>query len=232
MVVTPPHAAAAVPDSKSSAVRMPPSSRSRCVWTSTPPGMTTRPRASISCALAGNPASMVAIRPPRMPRSATTTSEAVATRPPRTTRSYVIMHGASQLHQSGHDQRDPRDEGDDQQAEQQRDDVRDIGTRRGLDARATERAGDEEPDAERRHEEPEPERGDDEDAVVQGIEAEAGDDGKEDGHEDDHGGHALENRAQRHEHDDGHQQHERRVGRKPEQDARDQPRDPLSGEDP
>src|SRR5262245_49802889 len=57
--------------------------------------MTTRPRASISCALGGRPASMVAIRPPRMPRSATTASDAVATRPPRTTRSYAIVTRAS-----------------------------------------------------------------------------------------------------------------------------------------
>ena len=83
-------AAAAVPDSKSSAVRVPPRSRSRWVWTSTPPGSTWRPRASISRAPGGSSRPMLAMRPLSTPRSATKASVAVATRPPRITRSSAM----------------------------------------------------------------------------------------------------------------------------------------------
>ena len=47
-VVVPPKAAAIVPDSKSSALVVPPKGISRCVWTSMPPGITSRPVASIT----------------------------------------------------------------------------------------------------------------------------------------------------------------------------------------
>src|SRR5881296_2693114 len=90
MVVTPPHAAAAVPDSKSSAVRVPPRSRSRWVWTSTPPGNTWSPRASISVAPGSRPSAMLAMRPCRIPRSATKVSVAVTISPPRITRSCAM----------------------------------------------------------------------------------------------------------------------------------------------
>ena len=46
-VVVPPWAAAIVPVSKSSAEVVPPNGMSRCVWTSTPPGMTSLPEASM-----------------------------------------------------------------------------------------------------------------------------------------------------------------------------------------
>src|SRR5437867_7281119 len=90
MVVMPPQAAAAVPDSKSSAVLVPPRSRSRCVWTSTPPGSTWSPRASISLGPGSRPSAMVAMRPSLMPRSATKVSVAVAISPPRITRSCAM----------------------------------------------------------------------------------------------------------------------------------------------
>src|SRR6266850_3016697 len=92
MVVIPPQAAAAVPDSKSSAVRVPPRSRSRWVWTSTPPGSTWSPRASISLAPGSRPSAMLAMRPCLMPRSATKVSVAVAISPPRITRSCGMTH--------------------------------------------------------------------------------------------------------------------------------------------
>ena len=47
-VVVPPCAAAIVPVSKSSAEVVPPKGMSRCVWTSTPPGMTSWPEASMT----------------------------------------------------------------------------------------------------------------------------------------------------------------------------------------
>src|SRR5213594_215963 len=90
MVVIPPQAAAAVPDSKSSAVRVPPRSRSRWVWTSTPPGNTWSPRASISVAPGSRPSAMLAMRPCRIPRSATKVSVAVTISPPRITRSCAM----------------------------------------------------------------------------------------------------------------------------------------------
>src|SRR5262244_2184995 len=43
-----------------------------------------------------------------------------------------ITSGSSQLHQPRHDERDPGHKGDEQQPEQQRDDVRDVRTRRAL----------------------------------------------------------------------------------------------------
>ena len=46
--VVPPYAAAIVPDSKSSADVVPPNGMSRCVCTSTPPGSTYLPDASIT----------------------------------------------------------------------------------------------------------------------------------------------------------------------------------------
>src|SRR5688572_14101751 len=97
----PPQAAAAVPDSKSSAVRVPPRSRSRWVWTSTPPGSTWRPRASMSLAPGGRPSAMLAIRPCLMPRSATKLSVAVAISPPRITRSCGMAHLPSVLRRGG-----------------------------------------------------------------------------------------------------------------------------------
>src|SRR5262245_4573892 len=92
MVVTPPHAAAAVPDSKSSAVRVPP--RSRSVWTSTPPGSTWSPRASISLVPGSRCSPMLAMRPLRMPTSATKLSVAVAINPPRITKSSAMRRNA------------------------------------------------------------------------------------------------------------------------------------------
>ena len=47
-VVVPPCAAAIVPVSKSSAEVVPPNGMSRCVWTSTPPGITSLPEASMT----------------------------------------------------------------------------------------------------------------------------------------------------------------------------------------
>src|SRR6185436_15603471 len=73
-------------------------------------------------------------------------------------RSSWIMAGSSELHQEQHDH------------------VRHVGAGGALHAGATERARDEEPDAEGRDEEAEPEGGHHEDAVVQRIDAEARDD--------------------------------------------------------
>ena len=87
MVVIPPHAAATVPVSKSSAVRTPPTSTSRWVWTSTPPGSTRSPAAAISAAPGASASPIAATRPARTPMSAAVESDAVTTVPPRTTRS-------------------------------------------------------------------------------------------------------------------------------------------------
>ena len=51
MVVVPPWAAARVPVSKVSEAKVPPKGSSMWVWTSTPPGMTYLPAASIACSL-------------------------------------------------------------------------------------------------------------------------------------------------------------------------------------
>src|SRR6185295_6626816 len=97
-------------------------------------------------------------------------------------RSSWIMAGSSELHQARHDERDPRHEGDEQQPHEQHDHVRHVGAGGALHAGATERARDEEPDAEGRDEEAEPEGGHHEDAVVQRIDAEARDDREEHRH--------------------------------------------------
>src|SRR5437762_2443471 len=90
MVVTPPQAAAAVPDSKSSTDVTPPIDTSRWVCTSTPPGSTCRPVASISDSARARSAPIASIRPARIPRSARKVSAAVQTVPPRRTRSKVM----------------------------------------------------------------------------------------------------------------------------------------------
>src|SRR5262245_28988969 len=90
MVVTPPHAAAAVPDSKSSAVLTPATSTSRCVCTSTPPGSTRRPEATISSRPGGSACAIATTCPARTPMSAVKLSVAVTTVPPRTTRSWLM----------------------------------------------------------------------------------------------------------------------------------------------
>src|SRR3989441_5036309 len=91
MVVTPPQAAAIVPDSKSSTLRTPPTSASRWVCTSTPPGRTSSPVASISRRPGARDGSIAAMRPPSTPTSARTESAAVTTVPPRTTSSWLTM---------------------------------------------------------------------------------------------------------------------------------------------
>src|SRR5581483_8587975 len=90
MVVTPPHAAAAVPDSKSSTLRRPPTSASRCVCTSTPPGRTSSPVASSSRRPVGSAGARAVTRPPSTPTSARTASVAVTTVPPRITSSWLM----------------------------------------------------------------------------------------------------------------------------------------------
>src|SRR5690349_10516903 len=99
MVVTPPHAAAAVPDSKSSMLRIPPTSASRWVCTSTPPGRTSSPAASISRRPPGSDGASAVTRPPSTPTSARTDSVAVTTVPPRTTSSWLTAtaRGSSRL---------------------------------------------------------------------------------------------------------------------------------------
>src|SRR5262249_52084069 len=94
MFVTPPHAAPAARDWKSSPVRVPPRSRSRWVWTSTPPGSTWSPRASISLVPGSRCSPMLAMRPLRMPTSATKLSVAVAINPPRMTKSSAMRRNA------------------------------------------------------------------------------------------------------------------------------------------
>jgi len=71
-VVVPPHAAERVPERKSSAKREPSLvGWSKWQWPSTPPGVTSRPRASISrAALASSPCAMAQMRPSRTPMSA------------------------------------------------------------------------------------------------------------------------------------------------------------------
>src|SRR5215471_14068458 len=60
-------------------------------WLSMPPGKTSLPLASISCAPAARPLPSVAITPPLIPISQTVVSAAVTTVPPRITRSYSLM---------------------------------------------------------------------------------------------------------------------------------------------
>src|SRR4029077_15588099 len=112
MVVTPPHAAASVPDSKSSMLRIPPTSASRWVCTSTPPGRTSSPAASISRRPAGSDGASAVTRPPSTPTSARTDSVAVTTVPPRTTISWLLLasRGSSRLRVEGRGHRQERRE--------------------------------------------------------------------------------------------------------------------------
>src|SRR5438132_2939586 len=82
-VVVPPKAAALVPVPKVSTVRAAPKSQSRWVCTSTPPGRTSRPRASYTCAwsAAGRPCPIMRTRSPSMRMSAVYSSTAVTIRP-------------------------------------------------------------------------------------------------------------------------------------------------------
>src|SRR6478735_8182476 len=91
MVVVPPQAAARVPVSKVSEAEVPPNGSSMWVWTSTPPGITYFPVASmtlsaVQASAAGVPeAARAAIRPSSIRTSAWISSDAVMTRPPRMT---------------------------------------------------------------------------------------------------------------------------------------------------
>jgi hypothetical protein len=86
--VVPPKAAERVAVSKLSALISPlPESCSIWQWVSTPPGKTSLPFASISCAPVGRSSPIAAMRPAWMPRSALNTSVAVASVPPRMTMS-------------------------------------------------------------------------------------------------------------------------------------------------
>src|SRR5258705_67594 len=92
MVVTPPYAAAAVPDSKSSTLRIPPTSASRWVCTSTPPGRTSSPAASISRRPVGSDGASAVTWPPSTPTSARIDSMAVITVPRRAPSLPLLLH--------------------------------------------------------------------------------------------------------------------------------------------
>jgi len=99
-VVVPPQAAARVPVSKSSAMRTGGAMGwSRWQWASTPPGVTTRPAASISVLPAPSEVPNCTMRPPVMPMSASKVSLAVATRARRTTKSNAVLTFGHPAHQ-------------------------------------------------------------------------------------------------------------------------------------
>ena len=88
MVVVPPAAAARLPLSKSSQNTEPSAvSWSKWTWASMPPGTAIRPVASISLRPLSSRSPSATTRPPRMPISPFTTSEAVAMVVLRITRS-------------------------------------------------------------------------------------------------------------------------------------------------
>ena len=85
IVVLPPAAADALAEAKSSTISMPgPEGCETWTWLSIPPGSTRRPVASTTSPAGPRSAPSAAMRPSRMPTSATTTSPAT-TRPPRIT---------------------------------------------------------------------------------------------------------------------------------------------------
>jgi len=82
----------AVPVSKPSAIFTPgPDGWARWTWLSMPPGMTSRPEASIARAPSVSFSATATILPPRTPTSARNVSEAVMTLPPRITRSNSLI---------------------------------------------------------------------------------------------------------------------------------------------
>ena len=86
------HIAERVPLSKSSAVHTPiDETWAICTWLSMPPGVTMRPRASVSSSPLARSWPTAAILPSLMPMSATYVSDAVATVAPLITRSYVFI---------------------------------------------------------------------------------------------------------------------------------------------
>ncbi len=86
--VLPPAAAAAVAEGKSSAISTSgPEGCAMWTWLSIPPGMTTRPEASMVRAASASASPTATIRPSRMATSARNASDAVTTVPPRTERS-------------------------------------------------------------------------------------------------------------------------------------------------
>ena len=88
MVVVPPATAAAVPESQSSAVIVPPNGMSMCVWASMKPGITRSPRTStVSAPSPGTVVPTDAMRPSRIAMSASNVPSAVTTVPPRRFRS-------------------------------------------------------------------------------------------------------------------------------------------------
>ena len=92
MVVVPPAAAARLPLSKSSQKTEPSAvSWSKWTWASMPPGTAIRPVASISRRPLSSRSPSATTRPPEMPISPFTTSEAVAMVVFRMTRSYSAM---------------------------------------------------------------------------------------------------------------------------------------------
>lgn len=86
-----------MPVSKVSEAKVPPNGSSIWVWTSTPPGMTYFPvasmvRSAVQASAAGVPlAARAAIRPSSIRTSACISSDAVMTRPPRMTVRLVMV---------------------------------------------------------------------------------------------------------------------------------------------
>src|SRR3990172_1647379 len=91
-VVVPPNAPATVPEVKSSRVVWARNGQWMCVWGSMPPGSTSLPETSISCAPWGRVrgAAMAAMRSAAIAISASIEVSAVTTRPPRRITSWVI----------------------------------------------------------------------------------------------------------------------------------------------